>query len=154
MTVSSEQANAISDFMSAVARLRDLGVIKSDRYLGDIGEFLVSQLYGLTLAKSQRQIGHDTEGPTDRVQIKFHNSTKRTNIHLGDPDSYDRVIVVLGPESLLHPRGNHVSAYCFYEFASDDVREKLRTAGGFSCGRSAFKHPQRELRLSVTMKGA
>ena len=76
MTITNEQAEAIENFMLAVSKLRELKVIKSDRFLGDLGEFLASSEFGLALAKSLRQRGHDTEGEHDRVQIKFHNGER------------------------------------------------------------------------------
>lgn len=148
MAVTLEQSAAITDFLSAVEKLRKLGVIQSDRYLGDLGELLVKEEYGVELALSQRQQGYDTKGDENRAQIKFQNSAKRTNLILGSPDDYDRIIVVLGPDSLLHPQGAHAGAYCFYEFSSAHVREHFTRALGFSCGKSYFGQPQRVRRLS------
>lgn len=148
MAITSEQSTAIAEFLAAAAKLRRLGVIQSDRYLGDLGEFLATKEYDLELAVSQRQRGYDTKGDENRGQIKFHNSAKRTNLILGSPDEYDRVIVVLGPDSLLHPQGMHAGAYCFYEFSSEHVREHFARARGFSCGKRHFGQPQRVCRLS------
>ena len=147
MAITADQAQAITDFLSAVARLRALGVVSSDRYLGDLGEFLAKHQYSLTLAKNKRQQGHDTEGDENRAQIKFHNSSTRTNIHLGQPEAYDRVIVVLGPHSLLHPQGEHAGAYLFYEFPAAHVAQHFKRNRGYSCGASHFKTPHQVLRL-------
>ena len=148
MTISPDKVTAISNFMAAAAHLRLLGVIRSDRFLGDIGEFLAAAEYGLKLAKSGRQVGHDTEGDTDRVQIKFHNSVTRTNINVGDPSQYDRLLIVLGPESRLHPGGVHVGKYCFYEFTALIVEQCFKTNKGFYCAKVALSEPDRALSLS------
>lgn len=145
MTITSDQAEAIANFMIAVAKLRETEVIKSDRFLGDIGEFLASSVFGVVLAKSLRQRGHDTEGEEDRVQIKFHNSPTRTNIDLGSPDAYDRAIVVIGPDSLLHPGGTLKGCYCFYEFSATHVRNTFSTKKAFSCGKTGLGAPARWL---------
>ncbi|MBK8134168.1 MAG: hypothetical protein IPN63_07180 [Gammaproteobacteria bacterium] len=147
MTITNEQAEAIENFMLAVSKLRELKVIKSDRFLGDLGEFLASSEFGLALAKSLRQRGHDTEGEHDRVQIKFHNSPTRTNIDFGSPEVYDRAIFVIGPDSLLHPGGTFSGSYCFYEFSASHVREKFSTGKKFSCGKQALGTPTRSLTL-------
>ena len=146
MSITVEQAQAIADFLSAVARLRALGVVSSDRYLGDLGEFLAKHQFNLVLATNKRQRGHDTEGDENRAQIKFHNSSTRTNIHLGQPTAYDRVIVVLGPDSLLHPKGAHTGAYLFYVFTSRHVEQHFKRGRGYSCGAS-HKIPHQVLRL-------
>lgn len=150
MAITLDQASAITDFMAAAAKLRAMKVIRSDRFLGDIGEFLAASEFALQLAKSPRQEGHDTEGETDRVQIKFHNSPTRTNIHLGDPNKYDRVLIVIGPDSLLHPGSAYAGKYCFYEFSAPHVQEKFATQKGFSCGKQALASPCRSLTLHST----
>lgn len=151
MSISPEQAQAITDFMSAAAKLRSLAVIRSDRFLGDIGEFLAASEFQLKLAKSSRQEGHDTEGDIDRVQIKFHNSPTRTNINLGNPDKYDRVLVVIGPDSRLHPGGPSTGQYCFYDFLASHVKTYFSTKKNYSCGKQALTQPIRVLELSVLL---
>lgn len=149
MSISPEQVQAITEFMNAAAKLRSLTVIRSDRFLGDIGEFLAASEFQLTLAKSSRQEGHDTEGETNRVQIKFHNSPTRTNINLGNPDKYDRVLIVIGPDSRLHPGGSSTGRYCFYDFLASHVKTHFSTKKTYSCGKQALTQPTRVLALSV-----
>ncbi len=136
--------------MAAAAKLRAMEVIRSDRFLGDIGEFLAASEFELQLAKSPRQEGHDTEGEADRVQIKFHNSPTRTNINLGEPTKYDRVLIVIGPDSLLHPAGDHVGKYCFYEFIASHVQQHFCKKKAYSCGKQALIAPIRALTLQST----
>lgn len=150
MPITSDQATAIIDFMAAAAKLRSMKVIRSDRFLGDIGEFLAASMFGLQLAKSPRQEGHDTEGEADRVQIKFHNSPTRTNIDLGEPTKYDRALIVIGPDSLLHPAGDYTGKYCFYEFSASYVQQHFSTTKGYSCGKQALRSPVQELTLQPT----
>lgn len=147
MSISKKQSKAINEFFQAVERLRKSGVIRSDRFLGDVGEFLVASQYDLELAESGRQKGHDTKGDTDKVQIKLHNSPTRTNLSLGDPSKYDRVIAVVGPDSLLHPGGTHAGKYCFYEFSAKIVMKKFKTPKSYSCGKQALSNPNKTLAL-------
>lgn len=150
MSITPDQAAAITDFMAAAAKLRSMKVIRSDRFLGDIGEFLAASEFQLQLAKSPRQEGHDTEGETDRVQIKFHNSLTRTNINLGEPAKYDRALIVIGPDSLLHPGGDYTGKYCFYEFTASHVQQHFSTKRAYSCGKQALLVPIRALTLHST----
>ena len=133
--------------MAAAAKLRAMQVIRSDRFLGDIGEFLAASEFELQLAKSPRQEGHDTEGEIDRVQIKFHNSPTRTNINLGEPTKYDRVLIVVGPDSLLHPASDYAGKYCFYEFTASYVQQNFSTKKAYSCGKQALLAPIRAILL-------
>ncbi|MFO1228883.1 MAG: hypothetical protein U1E75_00685 [Alicycliphilus sp.] len=90
MAITLDQLPQITDFMAAAAKLRAMKVIiRSDRFLGDIGEFLAASEFALQLAKSPRQEGHDTEGETDRVQI-FKPVDPEPTFTLGDPNKYDR----------------------------------------------------------------
>lgn len=150
MPITPDQATAITEFMAAATKLRSMNVIRSDRFLGDIGEFLAASEFQLQLAKSPRQEGHDTEGEADRVQIKFHNSPTRTNINLGEPTKYDRVLIVVGPDSLLHPAGDHTGKYCFYEFTASHVLQHFSTKKAYSCGKQALVTPTRTLTLHST----
>jgi hypothetical protein len=85
--MSPQQEAAISAFFDAVAVLEDLNVIRSSRFLGDIGEFLCSSAFGTALVPHLRQPGHDGLHGEERVQIKFNNSTKGNNIAVGNPDN-------------------------------------------------------------------
>lgn len=147
MLITPDQAAAITDFMAAATKLRAIRVIRSDRFLGDIGEFLAASVFELKLAKSPCQEGHDTEGETDRVQIKFHNSPTRTNINLGKPTKYDRVLIVIGPDSLLHPAGDYSGKYCLYEFTASYVQQNFSTKKAYSCGKQGLFTPTRAITL-------
>jgi len=125
--------DSINEFFNVVNKLKENGLFTSDKFLGDIGERICESLYSLQLCESGRQSGHDgvcNEG--FKYQIKFHNSSKRTNIALGNPDKYDFVLVVIGPESKMKNFiGNKLA---IYKFSSDHVKNSFKNASGYSCG--------------------
>lgn len=148
MEINADEKKAILNFMRAVRELRKLNIIRTDRYLGELGEFLAAKKFDLTLATSKKQKGHDTEGLSNRTQIKFHNSPTRTNIDLGDPEQYDRVIVVLGPDSKLHPRNKWENKVVFYEFESSQVKKTFKNDKSYSTGKSGLQIPCGSLELN------
>lgn len=74
--------------------------------------------------------------------MKFHNSSKRTNIHLGSPEYYDYVLVVLGPDSLLRITDDE-SEFIIYKISAKCVKcnykkgEKSKTY--YSCAKKDIK---------------
>lgn len=48
---------AIEEFFAAAEKLKKFGIIRSDKYLGDIAEFLVVSQLGMSLASSGREAG-------------------------------------------------------------------------------------------------
>lgn len=117
-----DQEFAITRFFEAVERLEELGVIRSSRFLGDIGEFLCSDTFGTVLVDELRLTGHDGTHEGKRVQVKFNNSPTGNNINVGDPERYDELIVVLGPRSKLRETDHQPGEFRFYRFASEEVR--------------------------------
>ena len=83
MRMNTEIKDAIKEFYDSVEKLKSLGIIRSDKYLGDIAEYISSYFYEIELAESGRQPGHDGSDNEGRVQIKYHGSPTRTNIDLG-----------------------------------------------------------------------
>lgn len=68
------QQQAITGFIVAVDTLRNAGIIRSHRYLGDIGEFLCADAFGINLSTNLRQAG----------EHMTHNlSVNRTTCKLG-----------------------------------------------------------------------
>lgn len=57
MPITEEQANAIGRFYASVDELKNQNIVRSDKYLGDIAEFLAMSAFGMALAESQRQEG-------------------------------------------------------------------------------------------------
>jgi hypothetical protein len=130
--------NAISDFFAAVAQLRELGIIRSDKYLGDLGEYICTHFYGINLASSGRQAGYDGTDADGTIQVKYHGSTTRTNIDLGDPEQYQNLLVVLGPSSLLRPT-QFAGDFLVYRMSAEQVRRHKNTdKGTYSCGKVPF----------------
>ncbi|TMN21898.1 DUF6998 domain-containing protein [Lentibacillus cibarius] len=128
------EKDAIISFFKSVKELREKGVVRSDKYLGDIGEYICQQKYGIELCQSGRQKGYDGIKGGKKYQIKFHNSAKRTNEYFGDPDEYDLVLLVVGPSSLLR-NDQHYNKFHIYEINSEYVKENFRQKSGYCCGK-------------------
>ena len=116
---------AIADFFEAVSELRRLGVIRSDKYLGDLAEYICSHFFAIELAASGRQPGYDGIANDARFQIKYHGSSTRTNIDLGDPSQYDTLLVVLGPASMLRDPA-YDEDLLVYRMSCESVRSYIR----------------------------
>ncbi len=117
-----EQMVAIGEFFSAADCLKKLEIIRSDRYLGDIAEFIAKAQLGMTMAKSCREPGHDGHIDGKRVQVKFNGGTSIT-IDVGNPEAYDELIVILGPNSVM--RASDLSdPYVIYRIPSEVVIQK------------------------------
>ena len=127
------QRRAIRNFFAAINELRETEVIRSHRYLGDLGEFLCADAFGIDLAQNLRQVGHDGMREDLRVQIKYNGGSK-TNIDLGDPAEYDEVYVVLGVESVARPIA-HLADYLIYVLSSEEVFAMRTPKGKYSCGK-------------------
>jgi hypothetical protein len=129
---------AMSEFFDAVAKLRKLGVIRSDKYLGDLGEYIGQHFYEIQLAISGRQVGYDGIDKDGKVQVKYHGSPTRTNIDLGDPSKYDNLLVVLGPSSFLRSTAN-TEEFLVYRMSSAAATAHLnKKKGTYSCGKVPF----------------
>lgn len=141
------QKNAITAFACAVEELKDAGVIRSHRYLGDIAEFLCADAYGVDLEKNLRMVGHDGMREKLRVQIKYGGGEK-TNIDLGAPESYDEIYVVLGKASKIRDFPDN-SDFLIYVMSSEEVKsiEKTRK-GNYSRGVTHFRRaPDKSISL-------
>ena len=138
----------ILGFFNAVQDLKKAGIIRSDKYLGDIGEYICEQLYKIKLSDSKREKGYDGIAEGKKYQVKFHNSQTRTNIYLGKPKEYDIVLVVLGPESLLRKGLNCVDSFIVYKFTSSEV-EKFKNKSGYCCGKAQFKEDNIDKKYNI-----
>lgn len=130
------QRAALKKFAEAVAELKDSGVIRSDRYLGDVAEFLCADAFGIQLEENLREGGHDGRRGDLKVQIKYGGG-KKTNMDLGNPDAYDELYAVLGSGSVVRSR-NFDGDFLVYRLTSDEVRKLKNPSGRFSCGASRF----------------
>lgn len=113
---------AIGNFFEAAEKLKNLGIIRSDKYLGDIAEFICTSTLGMAVAKSGRQPGHDGHIDGKKVQVKFNGGTS-TTVECGNPDEYEELIVVLGPNSVMR-QSNLTPAYLIYRIPSATIKEK------------------------------
>jgi hypothetical protein len=130
-----EQKRAITSFFKAVERLEDCGVIRSSRYLGDIGEFLCNSAFGTILANQLRQTGHDGMEGSSRVQIKFNNSTAGNNINVGNPNDYDVLVVVIGSRSKLREADHSQNEFRLYRYAADEVKTWKTKSNNYYCAK-------------------
>jgi hypothetical protein len=145
------QRLAITNFAVSIRELKNAGVIRSDRYLGDLAEFLCADAFGIDLATNLRQAGHDGMREQLRVQIKYGGGTK-TNMDLGDPATYEEVYVVLGKESVVRSF-SHDADFLIYKLTADEVLAMGQTnKGKYSCGATPFCRPP-DLPISLSNGG-
>lgn len=133
--MNSAQKSAIAAFFESVSKLEAVGVIRSSRFLGDIGEFLAKEGFGVTLVNQLRQTGHDGTDKDGKVQIKFNNSTEGNNINVGNRKDYETLIVVIGPRSKLREEGHGPNEFRLYRYAKRDVESWKGKAGGYYCAK-------------------
>jgi len=143
-----DQQKALSGFFAAVAKLKAVNIVRSHRYLGDIGEFLCADAFNINLADNLRQVGHDGYIEDRRVQIKYHGG-KSTTVNLGDPANYDEVFVVLGPDSVIRP-DEFPEEFLFYQLSAQDVRTFASENNNYFCTEQRLpKQPIKRISLTV-----
>lgn len=129
------QQSAISAFFDSVSKLEAVGVIRSSRFLGDIGEFLAREGFGVTLVNQLRQAGYDGTDQDGKVQIKFNNSTEGNNINVGNPKDYETLIVVIGPRSKLREEDHGPNEFRLYRYSKGEVKSWESKSGGYYCAK-------------------
>lgn len=119
-------------------------MIRSDKILGDLAEWICTDRYGLVLATSGRHPGYDGMIGQSKVQVKAHNSPKGTNLSVGNPDLYDELIVLIGPRSRLRvgPAGQ---TFHVYRFTASHVAANLQRASGCYCAKKSLTDMQYEV---------
>ena len=133
-----EVAESLKQFFSVQRDLSELGVIKSRDYLGDIGRYLCTLAYGLTIPKSRKPTGYDGRIGKSRVAVRFNNCPAGNSVRLSEPFDFDELVVILGPNCLLRPEGV-ASDFIFYRFTPDEVRKRFRkTKSGYVGGGDVF----------------
>lgn len=144
--LNADEKDLLNKFFKAVEELKDAKIIRSDKYLGDIGEFLACKFFELTPMKSGRHPDYDAETKDGKlVQIKYHDSPKRTNIYVGNPEKYDKLVIVLGPRSFFrkHEDKNPTSTekqFIAYVVDCQVILSKWKTESGkFSTGARRLK---------------
>lgn len=139
------QNQLIREFFDCAEKLQAAGVVRSDKILGDIGEWLCVEHYGLKLAESGRHPGFDGHIGKKRVQVKTHNSSTRTNLSVGQPHEYDELIIIIGPKSRLRIDTTTTSdqnSFHAYRFRSNEVERLMRRTSGFYCCRATLQDRQ------------
>lgn len=121
--ISEEQMKAIAEFYAAADKLRKLKVVRSDRYLGDIAEFIVKESLGMELAKSCREKGYDGLINNKKVEVKY-NGGKSITVNAGKPNTYDELIIILGPKSVMR-LPELLDEYVIYRIPSSYVIQKV-----------------------------
>lgn len=122
------QREAIRKFFAAVEELKGSGVVRSDKYLADIAEFICASELNVELSANKREPGHDGNLDGERVQIKYHGGTA-TTVNCGDPASYEALLVVLGPRSELNETCGE-DEFALYQIPAARVREKGPNSDG------------------------
>jgi hypothetical protein len=146
------QRAAIAKFSEAVAELKVAGVIRSDRYLGDVAEFLCADAFGIKLEQNLREGGHDGRRGDVKVQVKYGGG-KKTNVDLGNPNAYGELYVVLGRGSIVRS-SRYDGDFLVYKLTADQVRALKNGSGGYSCGGSQFSRaPDLVIRLDELSEG-
>jgi len=135
---------SIKFFFNTISKLKKDGLFSSDKYLGDIGEKICEHLYGITLCENGRQVGYDGTIGTVKYQIKLHNSPTRTNVYLGNPDKYDKLLLVIGFNSLLKKHSTPDS-FAVYEFDSTTIKNNYSNNSGYSFGKNEIPTAYKDL---------
>ena len=128
----------IRKYFKSVAELQDKKIVRSDKVLGDLGEWICVKKYKLVLEASGRHPGYDGRINNETVQVKVHNSPEGTNLSVGNPEKYDRLIVLIGPKSRLRI-GNEECSFHSYCFTSEDVKRLMTRKSGYYCARGILK---------------
>ncbi|MHB9955740.1 DUF6998 domain-containing protein [Vibrio campbellii] len=134
-----DQLKAITEFFDIATKLEELEVIRSSRYLGDIGEFLCKEKFDIDLEEGLRSEGHDATDENGRIQIKFSNSVKGNNINVGVPTKYERLIIVVGPNSKLKESDHSANEFRLYSFPSSVVKTWKSPSGNYYCAKTKLK---------------
>ena len=83
----------------------------------------------IELARAGNQIGHDGHLDGQLVQVKYHGGSS-TTVSCGDPDAYDVLIIVLGPDSVIRPADSDDHPYLFLVIPSDVVKQNPLNSDG------------------------
>ena len=129
-----EQSALIRGYFACAASLLDAQMVRSDKILGDLAEWMCVQRYGLVLETSGRHPGYDGVIGERKVQVKAHNSPQGTNLSVGNPGQYDELFVLIGPRSRLRlgPAGQ---TFHVYRFTARHVEENFRHLSGCYCAK-------------------
>jgi len=100
----SNAVEAVKNLASAIETLRTVGVIRSWRLTGDLGEWYVEQLYEAERATRRDQKGWDLRLPKtgERLQVKTqtYDPQNKWNYLESDLEHFDRLVIVILTDSL------------------------------------------------------
>ncbi len=91
---------ALNDLAEAKQRLSDLNVIRSERLVGEIGEWFFTAIYGGKRAISSSQKGWDIELDDKKIQIKTHakgdkNNARWTEIDEEKVKEFEELVIIV-----------------------------------------------------------
>jgi len=116
---------ALQSWVHAVAELKDLGVVRSQRVVTDYAEWLVAEIYGGTRARSKTQRDWDVILGTETIQVKAHakaeDNPNRCSTISANPENFDALVIVVFSSNLRVRE--------FYSVPSKDVVGLLRQEG-------------------------
>ncbi|WP_405341361.1 DUF6998 domain-containing protein [Fibrobacter sp.] len=117
--------DVLKKYYEALSELEQLEIIRSKNITGDIGEFLALQFYpGLKLVERQNNPDFDAvDADGTKYQIKYSDSSKTENIDIGNPLKYDKLIVILGPNS--KHKQDDSNLFSAYVFSKTDLEKNL-----------------------------
>ena len=148
MSRSKQIKRAITNYLNSIKELKRLGIIKTNPSLGEIGEFLCLLVYpGLELAESPTNPCYDALFNGKKIQIKFTDSSLAGNFNVGDPNNYDELIFITGPNSCHRNPSEpdeRKKLYLFYRYSSAEVIDKFKSGSNYSISKTKhFKLAER-----------
>jgi hypothetical protein len=107
--VLSEELNALKIFSESKRLLKELNIVRSERIIGEIGEWYFLRLFGGKLATRTSEKGWDIQRDNgSKVQIKTHaksldNNARWTELSLASRSYFDELFVfVFSPNLILY----------------------------------------------------
>ena len=133
-----ETKRALREFLSAQAKLAQLGIIHSRDYIGDIARYLCTGVYGFEPRRSRQPAGYDGTIGTVKARVQVNNCPTGTKVMLTGPLEFEQLVVVLGPNSALRPDGVE-ETFVLFKFTREEVIERFATpAGRYIGGKDMF----------------
>lgn len=95
------KAKALDDFYKSLKKLREEGILTNKKdFTGQIGEWLVAELYQGKRAESSIQKGWDIDVNGKHIQVKTHakattNKNRWSGVKKDSPEKIDELIIVV-----------------------------------------------------------
>ncbi len=116
-----DSVKAIQRFADAIQALFDSNVIRSYRYIGEIGEWYIEQLYGFIRVDNLSQKGFDMIHPdtNERIQVKTQRyDPKQAWGYIKNLDYFDRLIVIT--------LNNNLTIHDLYDLPMEELKRIVR----------------------------